>query len=81
MMDSNQKFDRRLMEKHQINGLLAEKDVKSFLQSLPDEAEHAEYIPVWDAQLTLPSQKLRHEREMARHDDGANGAAREEEEN
>lgn len=39
-------YDARLLERHIKNGLIAESDVHTFEQSLPDRAENAEALSV-----------------------------------
>jgi len=37
-------FDARLVDRHLRQGLIAEADLQSFVQSLPDRAENAEVM-------------------------------------
>ena len=39
-------YDARLLERHIKNGLIAECDVRTFVQSLPERAENAEALSI-----------------------------------
>ncbi len=41
---SDKKFDVRMLEKNLVRNVVTDKDVKSFVERLPDDAENAEFI-------------------------------------
>ena len=40
----NKKFDVRMLEKNLVRNVVTDKEVKTHLEALPDDAENAEFI-------------------------------------
>ena len=40
------KFDVRMLDKNLVRNVVADKDVKAYLEQLPDDSENAEYISI-----------------------------------
>jgi hypothetical protein len=40
------KFDVRMLDKNLVRNVVSDKDVKSHLEQLPDDAENADYINI-----------------------------------
>jgi nitrogen regulatory protein PII len=40
----NKKFDTRMLEKNLVRNVVSDKEVKTFVEQLPDDAENAAFI-------------------------------------